>query len=162
MVGSHVAHDCRVGNNVTFANNATLGGHVTVGDHVFLGGLSAVHQFVRIGEGVMIGGVSGVRGDIIPFAMAVGDQAYLNGTNIVGMKRRGFKREEMHRVRRAYRALFSEVGTFRNRLETVKREFFGDPAVGKIISFIEEGGARTLMQPQAQHVATASDLEAAP
>lgn len=161
MVGSHVAHDCRVGNNVTFANNATLGGHVTIGDYVFLGGLSAVHQFVRVGEGVMIGGVSGVRGDIIPFAMAVGDQAYLNGINIVGMKRRGFKREEMHGVRRAYRALFSEAGTFRDRLEAVKREFSGDLAVGKIISFIGEGGSRTLARPHPRHGVAASDSEAA-
>ena len=161
MVGSHVAHDCRVGNNVTFANNATLGGHVIIGDHVFLGGLSAVHQFVRVGEGAMIGGVSGVRGDVIPFAHAVGEYAYLNGINIVGMKRRGYKREEMHRVRRAYRALFSAGGTFRERLAAVKKEFSGDPVVGKMISFIDEGGARALTHPPLRHGGTAAEPEAA-
>ncbi len=81
---------------------------------------------------------------------------------MTGMKRRGFKREELHRVRRAYRALFSENGIFRERIEAVKKEFSGDPVVGKILSFIDEGGARTLMQPQARHGDAGSDSEAAP
>ncbi|MGH7247156.1 MAG: acyl-ACP--UDP-N-acetylglucosamine O-acyltransferase, partial [Pseudomonadota bacterium] len=72
MVGSHVAHDCRVGDNVTFANNVVIGGHVSVGNHAFLGGHVAVHQFVRVGEGVMIAGLSGAAADIIPFGFALG------------------------------------------------------------------------------------------
>ena len=162
MVGSHVAHDCHVGNNVTFANNATLGGHVTVGDYVFFGGLSAVHQFARIGEGAMIGGITGVRGDVIPFAYAVGEHAKIMGVNVVGMKRRGYKREEMHRLRRAYGALFSGAGTFAERLETVKRQFAGDPVVGKVISFIDEGGARALVHPPFQRGSAMPDLDAPP
>ncbi len=160
MVGSHVAHDCHVGNNVTFANNATLGGHVTVGDYVFIGGLSAVHQFVRIGEGAMIGGVSAVRGDVIPFALVAGEQSHLNGINIVGMKRRGYKREDMHRMRRAYAALFFGAGTFAERLGTVKKEFSGDPVVGKVLSFIGEGGARALAHPPLRRSNTSPDSEA--
>jgi UDP-N-acetylglucosamine acyltransferase len=147
MVGSHVAHDCHIGNDVTMANNATLGGHVTVGDNVFFGGLCAVHQFSRIGEGVMIGGVSGVRGDVIPFGYASGQHAKLVGLNVVGMKRRGFTRADMHRLRTAQNELFAGSGTFRERLEIAAAKYAGDPLVGKVIAFIQEGGSRALVQP---------------
>ena len=89
MANSHVGHDCAVGNDVTLANGAVLGGHVTIGDHVFVGGNSAVHQFVRVGEGAMLGGMSGITRDIIPFGFAFGPKADLVGLNMVGLKRRG-------------------------------------------------------------------------
>jgi UDP-N-acetylglucosamine acyltransferase len=145
MVGSHVGHDCRVGNDVTFANNVVLGGHVTVGDNAFLGGLVAVHQFVRIGEGAMIGGMSGIPSDVIPFGTAVGFRATLRGVNIVGMKRRGCSRDDIKRVWRAYRMLFHGDGTFEQRLASVEREFAGHPLVGKIIDFIRSSDRRSLM-----------------
>ena len=85
MASAHVAHDCILGDNVIMANNATLAGHVTVGEFAFLGGLSAVHQFVRIGKHAMIGGMSGVEGDVIPFGTVIGNRAHLNGLNIVGL-----------------------------------------------------------------------------
>jgi len=147
MAGSHVGHDCKVGNDVSFANNAVLGGHVTVGDFCFLGGQAAVHQFVRIGEGAMIGGLSGVRTDLIPFGYAVGQLADLVGLNVVGLKRRGYNRGDMHRLRRAYRKLFADAGTFRDRVAAVTGEFAADPVVGKIVAFINAGGNRALMQP---------------
>ena len=100
MANSHIAHDCVVGNDVTFANNVALGGHVTIGDNVFLGGQAAVHQFNRVGEGAMIGGVTGVTTDVIPFGFAMGPiPAYLAGLNVVGLKRRGYSRADMHRIR---------------------------------------------------------------
>jgi UDP-N-acetylglucosamine acyltransferase len=86
MVGSHVGHDCQIGDQVTFANNVTLGGHVTIGDGVFVGGLAAVHQFGRVGEGAMIGGMSPIRADVIPFTMAYRED--LVGLNVVGLRRR--------------------------------------------------------------------------
>jgi UDP-N-acetylglucosamine acyltransferase len=89
MVGSHVAHDCNVGDDVTFANNAVLGGHVGVGSGTFIGGNAAIHQFVQIGGGVMVGGVSGVTGNIVPFGFAKGQIAVLAGLNVVGLRRRG-------------------------------------------------------------------------
>jgi UDP-N-acetylglucosamine acyltransferase len=147
MVGSHIGHDCRVGNDVTFANNATLGGHVTVGDNVFFGGLSAVHQFARIGEGVMIAGLTGVPGDIIPFGYVQGAYGKLVGINVVGMKRRGFTRDDMRRLRRAQAELFADSGRFSDRLEAVGKKYAGDPVVGKVVSFIQEGGSRVLVQP---------------
>lgn len=147
MVGSHVGHDCQVGNDVTFANNAVIGGHVSIGDHVFLGGQAAIHQFVRIGEGAMIGGLSGVRGDVIPFGYALGSVADLVGLNVVGMKRRGYSKDDMHRLRRAYIELFADAGTFRERAEAVKRKFADDPVVGKVVAFIRDAGVRPLTLP---------------
>lgn len=148
MVGSHVAHDCHVGNRVTFANNAVLGGHVTVGDDVFLGGQVAVHQFVRVGEGAMLGGVSGITRDVIPFGFAFGLAAKLVGLNVIGLKRRGHSREAIRRVHQAYRALFQTEGAFRERLDALPNDFANDPLVGKIITFIRDGGSRPLMMAQ--------------
>ena len=148
MVGSHVAHDCRVGANVTFANNVVLGGHVSVGDNVVFGGNTAVHQFVRVGEGAMVGGVSGVTADIIPFAFAFGQRAFLDGLNIVGLRRRGIAGAELHRLRRAYRQLFHGDGVFRDRLDAVEREFADEPLVAKVVAFIRAGGTRPLTLPE--------------
>jgi UDP-N-acetylglucosamine acyltransferase len=146
MVGAHIAHDCRVGNDVTFANNATLGGHVTVGDNVFFGGLSAVHQFARIGEGVMIAGLTGVPGDVIPFGFARGSYAQLVGINVVGLKRRGFSHDDLRRLRRANSELFGVTGTFQERLAAVAKKYDGDPVVEKVVAFIQQSGARALIQ----------------
>jgi UDP-N-acetylglucosamine acyltransferase len=139
MVNSHVAHDCTVGNKVTFANNAVLGGHVTVGDNVVFGGGVAVRQFVRIGEGAMLVGLSGIRADIIPYGMAHGPLAHLVGLNVVGMRRRGLTKSDLHRVRAAYQALFFGEGEFRARLDRVAEEWAGDALVDKIITFIRAG-----------------------
>lgn len=139
MVGSHVGHDCHVGNKVVFANNTVLGGHVTIGDHVVFGGGVAVRQFVRIGEGAMIVGLSGVRADVIPYAMAQGPLANLIGLNVVGMRRRGFSKSDIHRVRTAYQDLFFGEGEFRARIDKVAAEHGRDPEVAKIIDFIRAG-----------------------
>jgi UDP-N-acetylglucosamine acyltransferase len=136
MVGSHVAHDCKIGSDVVLANNIMLGGHVTVGDNVVFGGGVAVRQFVRIGEGAMLVGLSGARADIIPWGMAQGPLAHLVGLNVVGMRRRGFAKADIQRYRDAYRALFLGDGEFRARLERVAAEHAGDPLVGKMIDFV--------------------------
>lgn len=139
MVGSHVGHDCKVGNNVVFANNTVLGGHVTVGDNVVFGGGVAVRQFVRIGEGAMIVGLSGVRADVIPWGTVQGPLAFLVGLNVVGMRRRGFAKADIHRYREAYRALFSGDGEFRARLDRVAAAHGKDALVAKMIEFIRAG-----------------------
>ena len=145
MVGSHIGHDCHIGNAVTLANNVVLGGHVAVGDNVFLGGHAAVHQYVRIGEGVMMAGLSGAAGDIIPFGFAKGHIANLVGLNVVGLRRRGATRQHLHRLRDAYRALFFGPGVFAERLDAVARDCADDPLVGKVVAFIRGGGERRLM-----------------
>lgn len=139
MVGSHVGHDCHVGNNIVFANNAMLAGHCTVGDYVVFGGGVAVRQFTRIGEGAMLVGMSGIRADVIPGAMAQGPLAHLVGLNVVGMRRRGLSKADIHGVRDAYRALFFGEGEFRDRVEKVAGEFGDNVQVAKIIAFIRAG-----------------------
>jgi UDP-N-acetylglucosamine acyltransferase len=139
MVGAHVAHDCKVGNEVVFANNVLLGGHATVGDHVVFGGGVAVRQFVRIGEGAMIAGLSGVRADVIPWGMAQGPLAHLYGLNVVGMRRRGLSKPDIQRYRQAYEALFFGSGEFRARVDLVAGEFGKDALGGKLIEFIRAG-----------------------
>jgi UDP-N-acetylglucosamine acyltransferase len=156
MTGSHVGHDCLVGNVVTFANNSILGGHVKVEDHVFFGGHSAIHQFVRIGEGAMIAGISGAARDVIPYGFVLGTpQGALVGLNVVGLRRRGASRADMHRLRRAYRLLFLAEGHFADRLEAVAKEYESDPVVGKIVAFIRERGSRPLMKALAPRAARA-------
>ena len=148
MVGAHVGHDCQVGNDVNLANNVVLGGHVSVGDHTFLGGHVAIHQHVRIGEGVMMAGMSAARDDIIPFGFVLGQTGALVGLNMVGLRRRGASRAQMHKVRNAYRALFFVEGRIAERVDAVEREFGDDPLVGKMIAFIRAGGKRPLMRPR--------------
>jgi UDP-N-acetylglucosamine acyltransferase len=150
LVGAHVAHDCQLGNNVTMVNHATLGGHCRIADYVILGGLSAVHQFVRIGESGFVGGMSGVENDLIPFGSALGNRAALGGLNIVGLTRRGFSRESIHVLRRAYRTLFGPEGTLKERLADVEEEFASDANVRKIVDFIREGGDRALCTPRSR------------
>jgi UDP-N-acetylglucosamine acyltransferase len=147
MAGSHVGHDCQVGDDVILANNAVLGGHVVIGKHSFLGGHAAVHQHVRLGEGVMISGVTGAAADVIPFGLARGSYAYLEGLNVVGLRRRGCGRSDLQRLHRAYRTLFFGEGQFRDRLAAVADEFSGDPLIATVIDFIRSGGTRPLMMP---------------
>lgn len=147
MASAHVAHDCILGNNVIMANNATLAGHVVVGDFAFLGGLSAVHQFVRVGKHAMIGGMSGVEADVIPFGMVLGNRAHLNGLNIVGLKRRGFSREDIHTLRNAYRLLFAPEGTLQERVSDVEDQYKDNVAVMEVIEFIRADSSRQLCTP---------------
>jgi UDP-N-acetylglucosamine acyltransferase len=139
MVGSHVAHDCKVGNDVTFANNVVLGGHVTVGDFVVFGGQAAVRQFVRVGEGAMVVGLSGVRADVIPWGLVQGPLANLIGLNVVGLRRRGYEKLSVRGLREAYQSLFFGAGTFRERLEEFARRSGNDALVERVIAFIQEG-----------------------
>jgi len=151
MVGSHVGHDCQVGNAVTFANNVSLGGHVSIGDNTFLGGHAAVHQYVRIGEGAMVAGLCGVAHDLIPFGFAIGALGNLVGLNVVGLRRRGATRGEILQLRRAYRALFFGPGPFADKIETVSREFGADPRIERLLAFIRSGGKRQLMLARDRH-----------
>lgn len=153
MAGVHVAHDCQIGNGVIMANNATLAGHVEMQDFAFLGGLSAVHQFVRIGRQAMIGGLAGVEADVIPYGMVLGNRAALNGLNIIGMKRRGVDRDEILQMRNAYRALFTTDGTFADRLVEVAKHYKAYPRVIEIIDFIRSGDNRSICLPKTQRAA---------
>ncbi len=144
---AHIAHDCVVGNNATFANGATLGGHCEIGDNVYIGGLSAVHQFVRVGDNAFLGGCSAVVGDVIPYAIAVGNRASLRGLNIIGLKRSGVPRAEIHVLRKAYRMIFDRSRTVGENIELAKAEFASSPTAMKIIDFITSRGKRHFAVP---------------
>ncbi len=144
---AHIAHDCIVGNNVTFANGATLGGYVEIGNNVNIGGLTAVHQFVRIGDNAFIGGCSAVVGDVIPFAIAVGNRAVLRGINIVGLRRSGLMREEIHMLRRTYRTIFDRSHTIAENIDIARTEFGSSTTAMQIIDFISSRGKRHYAMP---------------
>ena len=150
LAGAHVAHDCQLGNHVLLVNNATLAGHVTVDEYAILGGLSAVHQWVRIGAHAFVGGLSGVENDVIPYGMVLGNRAELAGLNIVGLKRGGFEREQIHALRQAYRLLFSQEGTLQERLEDVDKMFPDNPHIQRIVAFIRAKADRALCVPRSQ------------
>jgi UDP-N-acetylglucosamine acyltransferase len=137
------------------ANNATLAGHVEVGSHAVIGGLSAIHQFVRIGKHAMIGGMSGIENDVIPYGQATGERANLVGLNLVGLKRREFSRDEIRSLRNAYRLLFASEGTLQERLEDVEG-MFEDDCVRDIIGFIRQESSRAICQPKNEKNASAS------
>jgi UDP-N-acetylglucosamine acyltransferase len=144
MSYSHVAHDCRVGHHVVFANSATLGGHCIIGDYVFMGGLSAAHQFTWIGSHAMVSGLTGVRGDIVPFALASGVVCRLSGVNTIGMRRRGFSQESIRTVRNAFRELFWGSGAFALRVEAVEKSYGADENVAAVLAFIRGPRKRPL------------------
>ena len=148
MVGAHVAHDCQIGDGVILANNATLGGHVIIEDHAIIGGLAAVHQFVRIGRHAMVGGMSGVEHDIIPYGMAVGERAWLQGLNVVGLKRHGVGRAEIQALTGAYDKIFAREATLAERVDLAAREFGTTRAVDDIVKFIRAKSSRALCRPR--------------
>lgn len=148
MNAAHVAHDCQVGNNVVIAAYVAIAGHCKIGDYVAFGGMCGVHQFVRIGEHAFIGAHSMIDADVIPYGMAVGNRARLAGLNLVGLKRRKFDREDIHRLRAAYRMVFSSEGTLQERVEDAAMLFKNDPMVQKVVQFIISANDRPICLPK--------------
>jgi UDP-N-acetylglucosamine acyltransferase len=152
MVAAHVAHDCAVGKKCIFANNASLGGHVKVGDQVFMGGFSAVHQFCEIGEHAIVGAMSFIRGHVIPYGNVVGNKAYLQGVNLIGLERRGFSKSDIRDINNAYRTLFLGKGVFSERIEQVAAAYSASAHVQRIIEFIRTAAPkRQLTHAEVQH-----------
>ena len=137
MAYSHVAHDCQIGSGCVLANSAALAGHVEVGDHVILGGLSAVHQFTRIGRHAFIAGGAMVGLDVPPYCTAQGDRAELVGLNTVGLTRHGFTDEQVARVKDAYRILFRSKLGLNEALSKVKAEHGGHAEIDQLVAFLE-------------------------
>lgn len=152
LANSHIGHDCKVGDNVILSNNVMLAGHVTVGDFVIFGGAAAVIQFARVGSHAFVGGMSGLENDLIPYGLAMGNRAHLAGLNLVGLRRRGFSRDAIHDLRRAYRLLFAAEGTLKERVEDVAAEFSEHPQVHEVLDFIRDGGDRSICTPPAASV----------
>ena len=137
MAGCHVGHDCQLGDRVILVNNASLAGHCHLDDDVIIGGLSGVHQWVRIGRGAMIGAVTMVTADVIPYGLVQGPRGHLDGLNLVGLKRRGASREEIHALRDMLGKLGS--GSFR---DTARRMAEGPngPMVQEVLEVMRGDG----------------------
>lgn len=148
MTAIHIAHDCKIGDYVVMANQASMGGHCHIGDYVNLGGFAAIHQFIHIGEHAMVGGLSRVANDVIPFGMARGPSAHLTGLNLVGLRRRGFNRDEIFELRKAYRLLFVDEGTMEDRIYNTESMFSDSEPVMRLIDFIRSESSRSLMTEQ--------------
>jgi UDP-N-acetylglucosamine acyltransferase len=149
LANAHVAHDCQLGEGVILSNNVMLAGHCQIGDFAIMSGGAAAHQFVRIGAHAFVGGLAGVEHDLIPFGMALGNRAALAGLNVVGLKRRGFSREAIHELRRAYKTLFGGQGTLKERVSDVAEAYPDQEAVQQIVAFLRQGGDRAICVPRA-------------
>ena len=136
MAYSHVAHDCQVGNGCVLANSVALAGHVEVGNHVILGGLSAVHQFTRIGDHAFIAGGSMVAMDVPPYCTAQGDRAELVGLNTVGLSRHGYSEDQLARVKTAYKILFRSKLGLNEALAKVRAEYGTQPEIELLLDFV--------------------------
>ena len=147
MVGAHIAHECIVGDHVVLTNGVQLGGASEVGDYAVLGGLSAVIQFTRIGKHAFVGGMTLVTRDVIPYGYALGNYAHLMGLNNVGLKRRGFSKDDMRTLRKAYGLLFATEGRFQERLEDVADSYSDNPLVMDILNFIHARDRKNICQP---------------
>ncbi|HEY6198448.1 MAG TPA: acyl-ACP--UDP-N-acetylglucosamine O-acyltransferase [Candidatus Binatia bacterium] len=137
MMYCHIAHDCILGDRNVIANGATLGGHVTLEDYVIAGGLVGIHQFVKIGAGALLGAGSMVSKDVPPFCNAAGDRAKLKGLNVEGMRRRGFAKEQIEAIRKAYRIIFQSGLTVKAALKKVRKDLAGSPEVERMAAFVE-------------------------
>ena len=146
MISSHIAHDCKVGNNVVIANNVPLGGHVTLEDSVIIGGNSAVQQFTRIGRLAMIGGMTGVLKDVIPFGLSFGNRNYLQGINLIGLRRKKYENKKILELDTAYKQIFSSQKLHDN-LAKINGEFKNNDLVKEVIDFIAKDKKRPICTP---------------
>ena len=146
MISSHIAHDCKIGNNVVIANNVPLGGHVTIEDFVIIGGNSAVQQFTRIGRLAMIGGMTGVLKDVIPFGLSFGNRNYLKGVNIIGLRRKKYDNKKIMELNEAYEKIFSS-NNLQENLSKINGEYQGNDLVKEVTNFIEKDKRRPICTP---------------
>ncbi len=149
MISSHIAHDCKIGNDVVIANNVPLGGHVTIEDSVVIGGNSAVQQFTRIGRLAMIGGMTGVLKDVIPFGLSFGNRNYLRGINIIGLKRKKYDNKKIMELDKAYKKIFSSKNLHKN-LSKINGEYKENDLVTEVIDFLAKDKKRPICTPQSK------------
>ncbi|WP_097029046.1 acyl-ACP--UDP-N-acetylglucosamine O-acyltransferase [Cereibacter ovatus] len=147
MTGAHVGHDATLGNRVILANQAAIAGHCWIGDDVIVGGLSGVHQWVRVGRGAIIGAVTMVTNDVLPHGLVQAPRGELDGLNLVGLKRRGVSRAEITALRAAYQMLAQGEGTFLDRARRLSEET-DSPHVREMTDFILAASDRSFLTPQ--------------
>jgi UDP-N-acetylglucosamine acyltransferase len=147
MTGAHVGHDSQIGDRVILVNHVAIAGHCVLGDDVIVGGLSGVHQWVRIGQGAIIGAVTMVTNDVIPYGLVQGPRGELDGLNLVGLKRRGVDRSGITALRAAYQTLAQEEGSFLDRARKLAEES-DSPLVREIADFILSKSDRSFLTPK--------------
>jgi UDP-N-acetylglucosamine acyltransferase len=137
MANSHVGHDCQIGDGAIIANSVALAGHVVLEEHVHFGGLSAAHQFTRVGRFAFVGGMSGVAMDVAPYCTASGSRAELAGLNTIGMQRGGMSEEQVARVKQAYKIVFRSNLGLAEAIAQLEAELAGQPEIDHFISFLK-------------------------
>ena len=147
MAGCHIAHDAILGSNIVVVNNAAVAGHCVIEDHVIIGGLSGIHQWVRIGRGAIIGAVTMVTNDVIPYGLVQAPRGDLDGLNLVGLKRRGVARADITALRAAFQMLAQGEGTFHDRAERLSAETESD-YVREIADFVLADSGRHFLTPK--------------
>ena len=146
MIASHIAHDCKVGNNVIIANNVPLGGHVVIEDNVVIGGNSAVQQFTRIGKMAMIGGMTGVLHDVIPYGLSTGNRNSLQGLNLIGLRRARFENKDILGLSDAYKEIFATKNIIEN-ISKLNRSHQDNQLIKNVIEFITKDKKRSICTP---------------
>ena len=146
MISSHIAHDCKVGNNVIIANNVPLGGHAIIEDNVVIGGNSAVQQFTRIGKMAMIGGMTGVLNDVIPYGLSTGNRNSLQGLNLIGLRRAKFNNKDILGLSDVYKEIFSSKNIIEN-ISRIDNSYIENPLVKDVINFITKDKKRSICTP---------------
>jgi len=146
MIGAHIAHDCIIGNNVVIANNAAIAGHALIEDGVILGGNCGVHQFTRIGKMAMVGGMTGVSRVIIPYGLSTGNRNYLNGINIVGLRRINVPNKDIILLTEAYKLIF-QTNNLANNLKNLEDQLKENHLVKDVVNFITKDKKRPICTP---------------
>ncbi len=146
MISSHIAHDCKIGSNVVIANNVPIGGHAIIDNDVIIGGNAAVHQFTRIGKMAMVGGMTGVTTDIIPYGLSLGNRNYLEGINLIGLRRKNIPNKDILELSSAYKEIF-KTNNLNQNLNKLNGEFKSNKLVNDVIEFINKDKKRPICTP---------------
>ena len=142
MVGSHIAHDCKIESNVILANNATLAGHVEIGENAIIGGNSAIHQFVQIGKNSMVGGMSGVEKNILPYCLYIGIRTGLKGLNLIGLKRKNISNHNIKMISLFLKDIFDQKNSIEINLQNLNKDYETIEEIQEIIKFIKKSNKR--------------------
>jgi len=146
MIGAHIAHDCIIGNNIVMANNTAIAGHAEIEDFVIIGAKCGVQQFTRIGKRAMIGGMTGVLRDVIPYGLSTGNRNYLNGINVVGLRRDKVSNKDILGLTDAYKEIF-KTEVLSENLKNLNGKYTDNPLVKDVLDFINKDKKRPICTP---------------
>jgi UDP-N-acetylglucosamine acyltransferase len=146
MIGAHIAHDCIIGNNIVMANNAAIAGHATIDDFAIIGAKCGIQQFARIGKMAMIGGMTGVSRDVIPYGMSTGNRNFLNGINIIGLRRSNVQNKDIIGLTEAYKEIF-KTKSLNENLNNLNENFKKNTLVKEVLEFINKDKKRPICTP---------------